>query len=270
MKQNNSRQIAILSLIAIILMVVIIFLQFGFIKESYDENFIRELKKLEPGNGFVINIWIEDFERINRLRENNIKYLIVDVGDTAKNGMLKTPQIEIEYFLDFIMEYENKNNYDFILLPYSEINTYKYDFTSAEFKKNFIQEYLFLVEKGFDGIFVDIEPIQFDQRNDYLLLLEELNEAFDKEVILSAYAGHFDAQNSNTNDWGWDLDFYQKVANRIDLISVPGYDSSSVTKEEYISYVKNQVRGYSQAENVHILFGIPTHKQFPETLENAL
>ena len=55
-----------------------------------DSSLIR-YNKISPGyNGMIINVWLEDQKVLDKMRENNMKYLFVDVGDTAKNGRLKT------------------------------------------------------------------------------------------------------------------------------------------------------------------------------------
>ena len=152
-----------------------------------DSSLIR-YNKISPGyNGMIINVWLEDQKVLDKMRENNMKYLFVDVGDTAKNGRLKTSDEDIEHFLDKIKSYESANNFDFVLLPYSEIMLTDYDLTSPGFEDNFVNDYNRLIETGFDGIHVDIEAIPSEQRGDYLRLLERLGREVPKNKFVSVY-----------------------------------------------------------------------------------
>src|SRR3990167_1573833 len=107
----------------------------------------------------LLNIWILEDERLNVLKESGVKYLFVDVGDTNINGQIETPEKEIRDFITNLNSYESANSYDFTILPYSEINTYTYDIESEEFQDNFIADYLNLIKLGFDGVYLDIEPV---------------------------------------------------------------------------------------------------------------
>lgn len=223
---------------------------------------------LERGNGAVINIWIDSFSRFDTLKNHDVKYLFVDVGDTGKDGKIKTPEGEIRSFLDFASKYEAQNNYDFIILPYSEIIVGDYDITSETFKNNFVGDYARLDRLGFDGILVDIEGIPLDERADYLNLLEMLRDKLSKNSIISVYAG---ALSDSDNEWEWDYDFYKSVSERVDLISASGYDSGIIDADEYKAYIRNQVNLLALGGfNSKFLFAVPTHKDPPETLDNAL
>ncbi len=224
---------------------------------------------LQAGHGIVTNIWFSNFSKLREFEEAGIKYLIVDVGDTDSSGMLETDREEITEFLEFIEEYENENDYNFILLPYSEVNTYDYNFDNPELRSNLISDYIRLVLMGFDGIHVDIEPIQFHQRSAYLKFLEELRNSLDSRTILSVYSGHLG--KSYFNEWEWDAKFYQEVGDYARLICIPGYDIDLNTKEEYQKDIINKIRELNAMEiKSQIILGIPTHKQEPETIQNAL
>ena len=70
---------------------------------------------LENKNSIVTNIWLHEESKLNILKENKIKYLFVDIGDTSNLGFIKTPESNIKSFLNFINKFEKKNNYDFAL-----------------------------------------------------------------------------------------------------------------------------------------------------------
>ena len=225
-------------------------------------------KNIVYGNGAVINIWIDSYSRLDVLKDHNVKYLFVDVGDTDSDGKIKTPAGEITDFLDFVHAYEKKNGYDFILLAYSEVITDDYNINSPAFKDNFVSDYVRLSSIGFDGVLVDIENIKYQDRGTYLGILDELNRSMPNSII-SAYAGAIGYDPSNS--WEWTQDFYSSVSSKVDIISAPAYDSDKTTNDEYRSYVKDQVSRINSGDyKSYFLFAVPTHKAAPETIGNSL
>jgi|SRR3989344_2192517 len=224
---------------------------------------------LEKGNAIVINIWLLEDSRLDKIRQRKIKYLIVDVGGIDSSGRLETPEEEINEFLYFMREYETKNNYEFILLPYSEVNTYNYNIEGPNFKENTLELYKDLYKLGFDGVFVDIEPIQFNQRDFYIDFIKELKNQ--NSGIMVVYSGDITNSADNENEWEWSPEFFREVSQIADIITIPGYDTDLTTKEEYENKLKKQVMNIkSGGFNTNILLGIPTHKNEPETIDNAL
>jgi hypothetical protein len=242
-------------------------------REDRDDTILRPLKGLERGNGAVINIWISGQARLDNLRNHKIKYLFVDIGDTKQDGKIGTPREEINEFLSLIKSYEKQHGYDFVVLPYSEINTYRYN-VNRQFRQGFIADYRSLLSLGFDGVYVDVEPIRKNQEKDYLELLAGLSAICPKGIILGAYAGSVsdsEADGETNNEWQWSLSFYKKVSDVVDLICVPGYDFNLRSRVDYQSSIRKQVRLLSSGGfNSNLMFTIPTHKREPETIENAL
>ncbi|VVB77864.1 Uncharacterised protein [uncultured archaeon] len=228
----------------------------------------RILDNQGNNNAIVTNIWLDDTTKLDEIKNHKIKYLIVDVGNTGENGSLLTSKDEIDYFLKFIEKYEKANNYDFILLPYSEINTYTYNMT-PEFEDNFIQDYYNLNLIGFDGIFVDIEPVKFEQRGDYLSLLSRLRSKLGDDKIISVYSGHI-SEDLN-NEWGWSLDFLKEVSHKTDIISVPVYDTDYKNRADYQDFVKYTLdKILTNTWDSYFFLAVPTHKNSPETLDNVI
>jgi len=262
--------IAILIIIFFIFFIMIIissYLQGTKIEDIKD---IVTLKKSEQIYGTAINIWI-DPSKIENLKDHNIKYLFVDVGDTGKDGRLKTPEYEIKKCLEMMNDFEKENNYEFILLPYSEVNTYDFNVDDS-FKQNIIKDYLNLETLGFDGFHVDIEPIKFEQRESFLIFLNELKSVFPKNSIISVYSGSLTEKAFDfNNEWEWSEGFYKQVSENVDLIFVPGYDIHKNNKEEYKEYIRDQIKRLSIINlNSNLILGIPSHKKNPENIENCL
>ncbi len=223
---------------------------------------------LEKGNGAVINIWIDDFSRLDVLRNHKVKYLFVDVGNMDDYGKITTPETEIKNFLDFMNKYEKEKNYDFILLPYSEVIASDYNIASESFKGNFVNDYVRFAGMGFDGLLVDIEGMPSEVRGDYLDLLARLRKRLPPNSVISVYAGSL---SDSPNEWEWGSSFYRQVSYRVDLISATGYDTDLTNPDEYKGYIKEQVSKITSGNfNTKFLFAVPTHKPYPETVENAL
>ena len=264
--------IGIVVLIAFILIGVFVFVPLenpGSSNSTSGISTLRHSNSLEKGNGMVINIWIEKSD-LNNLKNHRIRYLFVDIGDTGKDGKIKTSEEEIDRFIELINSYEKENNYDFVIFPYSEVNTYDYNINSETFRDNFINDYADFINKGFDGIYVDIEPVKIGEEERYLSLLDEISKKFPDKIV-SVYSGAVSESSFRDNEWEWTLELYKKVSDKVDLIFVPGYDSDIKTKSEYQEFIKREVRDISSRNfNTLFLMGIPTHNPYPETIENAL
>lgn len=218
-------------------------------------------------NGIVTNIWLEEKE-LEYFRARDIRYLFVDIGTTENDGKISTPRNEINGFLNLVKKFESKNNFNFVLIPYCEINTYDYEL-NPEFLKNYVNEYKNLDSIGFDGILVDIEPVQYSFRKNYIVLLDNLRQNLSKGSIISVYSGTI--SDNNHNEWEWDYGFYRAVSEKVDIISMQGYDTGIRGDMEYQNFIGNQIKTICNSDfNKNFLYGIPTHNPKPETIENAL
>lgn len=219
-------------------------------------------------NAIVTNIWLNDALKLDKFKQNNIKYLITDVGDTSVNGKIITPKEQIIDFINFVNAYEKKSGYDFDLLPYSEIVLDKYNLETPNFQNNLIEDYVYLNQIGFNGVLIDIEKIPPNQRTIYINFIDRLKNSLPPKFIISVYSGQL---SDSPNEWEWPPEFMKEVSDKVDIISFGAYDTGLATNEEYISYIKEQIiKINSLNSNAKFLFGLPTHKNPPETIENAI
>lgn len=219
--------------------------------------------------GVVTNIWLYEVEKLDVLKRHNVKYLFIDIGGITPQGNFETTVQEREQFLTFIEAYQRENNHSFILLPYTVVHTSETDISDPEFRNNYIQGHKELIEMGYDGILVDIEPIPFEQRDSFVSLLHKLREELPQGSILTVYSSHVTQRLSN-NVWEWDLEFYRKVAEAVDIVSAPAYDTDFTSKEAYQEHLKEQVELLNEFDDTQFLIAIPTHKPAPETSASAL
>ena len=139
-----------------------------------------------------------------------------------------------------------------------------------------------LVDEGFDGVHLNVEPV--DDGNDaFLALLRALRTAVGPGRVLSIAA-------TRPAPWGlprapnfaWSPDYYARVATTVDQIVIMAYDTALPTASLYRRYVRWAARSVAGAldasgSEARVLMGIPTyepygfmHRRGVETPENAL
>jgi hypothetical protein len=139
-----------------------------------------------------------------------------------------------------------------------------------------------LVDEGFDGVHVNVEPVD-DDNDEFLALLRALRTAIGEHRLLSIAAirpaplGLPRAPN-----FAWSTDYYARVASIVDQIVIMAYDTALPTRSLYRRYVSWAARSVAGAlsdsgSDARVLMGIPTyepygfmHRRAVETPENAL
>ena len=213
--------------------------------------------------GVVTNLWL-DSSKLERLEEHRINYLFVDIGELNKNGIVNSSSEEIISFLERVATYENSKGYLFIVLPYSRILMEEYNF-SEQFEDNLIISYGNLIKLGFDGVYLDIEEVSIERREDYLEFVKKLRTNLTDENYLSVHSGILDNV--------WTKDFYEDISETADLIVIPSYGVGTLNEEEYRTYVSNQVKQLAKLDpytKAKLVLEIPSHRNPPETIENSL
>jgi hypothetical protein len=219
-------------------------------------------------SAMTTNIWMDNIpSQLAYWRAHKIKYLVVDVGDTAANGLISTPKDEILSFINDVSSYEKQTGYNFIALPYSEVNTDNYNFNDA-FAANMVKDYQYFVSIGFDGAYVDVEPVKLSQRTLYINFLKQLKATLPQNATTAVYSANLD---ESSDDWAWPYAFFRQVSNYTNVIELQGYDEGFSTSSQYQAYLVNQMKAVS-AKNWTSAFmlGVPTHNPAPETLSNAI
>ena len=269
LKKVDYKSKVAISLFGILILILVIFF---YPTESHENNKYTpgeiRFRSLEETGGVVTNIWMRGTSKLDQLKENNMRYLMVDIGPTNRNGKISTERKEIEEFLAFVDSYEKENNYDFMVLPYSEINTNVYDINSFVFQTNFINDYVSLVELGFGGVLIDIEYVPENREESYLKILDSLAEKIPEDSLISAYVIGI---NEEPNSWEWSPEFFEAVANRTNFVALSSYDTEIQDSEEYKLHLEEELEYILGKEwNTYFMYMVPTHKQWPETLTNAL
>ena len=139
-----------------------------------------------------------------------------------------------------------------------------------------------LVDEGFAGIHINVEPVD-DGNDDFLALLRALRTAVGDDHVLSLAAirpaplGLPRAPN-----FAWSPDYYARVAAIVDQIVIMAYDTALPTPSLYRRYVRWAARSVAGAldasgSDARVLMGVPTyepygfmHRRGVETPENAI
>jgi hypothetical protein len=139
-----------------------------------------------------------------------------------------------------------------------------------------------LIDEGFDGIHVNVEPVN-DGNVDFLALLRTLRTAVGNERLLSVSTirpGPFTPPG--LRNFVWTLEYYGRVAALVDQIVIMSYDTGLPTAglyRRYVSWAASAVtRSLARSRvRARVLLGVPTydqtglmHRAGVETPENAL
>jgi hypothetical protein len=139
-----------------------------------------------------------------------------------------------------------------------------------------------LVDEGFDGIHLNVEPVD-DGNVEFLALLRALRTAVGPRGLLSLSAIRpAPVGVPRAPNFAWSPDYYARVAQVVDQIVIMAYDTALPTPSLYRRYVKwaaSSVAGALDASgsDATVLMGVPTydtygfmHRAGVETPENAL
>jgi hypothetical protein len=139
-----------------------------------------------------------------------------------------------------------------------------------------------LVDEGFDGVHLDVEPVD-DGNVELLALLRALRTAVGPGHLLSvAVTRPAPVGLPRAPNFAWSPGYYARVAAAADQIVIMAYDTAIPTPalyRRYVSWATSSVAGALKASGyeARVLMGVPTyhdygfmHRAGVETPENAL
>jgi hypothetical protein len=149
-------------------------------------------------------------------------------------------------------------------------------------RQRMVAEVRGLVDEGFDGIHLDVEPVE-DGNVELLALLRALRTAVGERNLLSLAATRpAPVGLPRAPNFAWSPAYYARVAPLVDQIVIMAYDTALPTPALYRRYLKwaaSSVAGalYGSGSEARVLMGVPTyrtwgfmHRAGVETPENAL
>ena len=155
------------------------------------------------------------------------------------------------------------------------------DLSDLAQRQRIVAECRGLVDEGFHGVHLNIEPVD-DGNDDFLALLRSLRTAVGESNVLSLSA----IKPGPLHLWlapnfFWTSDYYARVGELADQIVVMAYDTGIPTPSlyrRYLGYVASRVsRSLGPRSRARMLVGVPTydaagimHRAGVENPENAL
>jgi hypothetical protein len=149
-------------------------------------------------------------------------------------------------------------------------------------RQRIVAEVRGLMDEGFDGVHLNVEPVD-DGNVDFLSLLRSLRNAVGPGKVLSLAAirpGPFGIPFAP--NFVWSPDYYARVAAASDQLVIMAYDTALPTAPLYRRYVAWSTASVAGAlvasgSRARVLMGVPTYEDFGfmhrpdvETLDNAL
>jgi hypothetical protein len=149
-------------------------------------------------------------------------------------------------------------------------------------RQRIVAEVRGLVDEGFDGVHVNVEPVD-DDNDEFLALLRALRTAVGEHRLLSVAATRPAPLGlPRAPNFAWSPEYYARVAATVDQLVIMAYDTALPTSalyRRYVSWAARSVAGAldSSGSDARVLMGIPTyepysfmHRKDVETPENAL
>ncbi len=149
-------------------------------------------------------------------------------------------------------------------------------------RQKIVAEVRGLVDEGFDGVHLNIEPVD-DGNDDFLALLRALRTAVGAGHLLSVAATRPAPLGlPRAPNFAWSPEYYARVAAVVDQLVIMAYDTALPTPALYRRYVQwaaSSVAGAldQSGSKARVLMGVPTyepygfmHRAGVETPENAL
>ncbi|MEU7403904.1 glycoside hydrolase family 18 protein [Streptomyces sp. NPDC044948] len=128
-----------------------------------------------------------------------------------------------------------------------------------------------VLDVGYDGVHLDLEPLHSGDRN-YLSLLDDVRAVTrERDAQLSVAAHQIDPLPGFHSFWGtvaghpkwWSQKFFGQVARRVDQIAVMSYDTMQPLESLYGGYVAQQTSLALEATppTTHLLMGLPFYHE---------
>jgi len=137
-----------------------------------------------------------------------------------------------------------------------------------------------LMDEGFDGIHLNVEPIA-NGDDDYLALLRALRTAVGTGILSLSATRPGPVAPAFAPNFFWTADYYARIADSADQVVLMTYDTAIPTPglyRRYVAYAAATVTAnLARSHRTRVLVGIPTydetglmHRKEVETPENAL
>jgi hypothetical protein len=163
---------------------------------------------------------------------------------------------------------------------YRRSKTGTIDFADLSQRQRIIAECRGLMDEGFDGVHVNVEPVA-NGDDGFLALLRALRSAVGAGTLSLSAIRPGPMALPGAPNFLWSPGYYRRVANEADQVVVMAYDTAlptSILYRRYMAYVARTVNDtLAPSSRARVLVGIPTydetgmmHRIAVENPENAL
>ena len=230
---------------------------------------------------------VADMERLfTRLREHGVLYAYPHV--IPFNGAGRLPVHNREQMRLFLAT-SRRGHPELKVLPwvgglrvgYRRSRAGTVDLADLGQRQRIVAECRGLMDEGFDGVHVNVEPVN-NGNVEFLALLRALRTAVGPDRTLSVSAIRPGPVHvSIAPNFFWTREYYSRVAGLADQIVVMSYDTALFTAplyRRYLAWVSSTLtHKLSDGSTARVLVGVPTyddtnlmHRPGVETLDNAL
>ncbi len=230
---------------------------------------------------------VEDMERLfTRLRDHGVFYAYPHAIPFNNAGRLPVHNREQ---MRLFLATSRRVHPDLKVLPwvgglrvgYRRSKTGAVDLADLGQRQRIVAECRGLMDEGFDGIHVNVEPVN-NGNVEFLALLRALRAAVGPDRTLSVSAIRpGPVYVPIAPNFFWTREYYSRVATLADQVVVMSYDTALFTAplyRRYLSWVSSTLtHKLSHGSTARVLVGVPTyddanlmHRADVETLENAL
>lgn len=237
------------------------------------------------GNGAWVSVdWTSEppnSTAIQHLAENastfNLRYLYPFAAYVQKDGTFTT---SYEYAAEFVLEFRQFNQGTKLLawIGVPVLNPRRLgpdgwvDLGDEMERTKIVNFAKNLLKVGkFDGIHLDVEHIN-DGDAGFLALLDEMKVAIGPDHLVSAAANDWQPTTVNylpvLGRYKWSGNYFKKVSERVDQITVMTYDSFLPTGWLYRLWLREQVRGLSRNlahSPAELLIGVSVSREHTST-----
>jgi hypothetical protein len=154
------------------------------------------------------------------------------------------------------------------------------DLADLSQRQRMVAECRGLIDEGFDGVHVNVEPVD-DGNDDFLALLRALRVAIGEDRLLSVSTQHpGPVRLPFAPNFLWTPGYYERVGSVADQVVIMAYDTALPTAtlyRRYVAWSTSTITKRLDGSRARVLIGIPTyaatgmmHRAGVETPDNAL
>jgi hypothetical protein len=199
---------------------------------------------------------------VESLSHQRIRYVFIHVGPLLADGSIE--DVAGERFEEL-----RRLSPDTVFLAWLGGLVQRFDMTDSRWRNHAVDTVERLRDEGFDGVHLNIEPLE-DSHPGYIELLQDVRRRLGRKFIVShatRQAGPYGLAPGPMSSAAWSRDFYRRTMELTDQTVLMAYDTKSDVEKHYVGFVKHQTRllvEWGCAFPAHqVLIGVPAYEDVP-------